>query len=231
MKQNELNRLLKELPRHPNILGKERFFNAAVLIPLVLVDQEYSFLFQKRAAHIRQGGEVSFPGGEFEPGTDASCREAAVREAVEELGIPQERIEVKGRLDTFISPRGITVDAFLGLLDIGGIDELNPDTQEVERVFLLPVSLFEQTEPEVYHLKLEIHPYSEDRNGKRTDWLPVEELGLPKRYASTWRGLEHRVMLYKTPEEIVWGITAELVYEVVGRLKKSAGRDPQGSTS
>jgi 8-oxo-dGTP pyrophosphatase MutT (NUDIX family) len=221
MNQQDLKQLLDQLPRHPNILGKDRFFNAAVLIPLVDSGGEYCFLFQKRAANIRQGGEISFPGGEFEPGRDQSCRDAAVREAVEELGIGEERISVRGRLDTYISPRGITVDAFLALLDIQSLEELSPDQSEVERVFLLPVSMFERAEPEVYNLKLEIHPYSEDPEGRRTDELPVEELGLPKRYASTWSGQEHRVMLYKTPEAIVWGITAELVHEVIRRLKQS----------
>src|SRR6056297_3338644 len=106
MKHQDLEQLRRRLPRHPNIMSKDRYLNAAVLIPLIELDQEFCFLFQKRAAHIRQGGEVSFPGGEYEPDNDLGCREAALREAEEELGISRDKIHIQGRLDTFISPRG-----------------------------------------------------------------------------------------------------------------------------
>jgi 8-oxo-dGTP pyrophosphatase MutT (NUDIX family) len=107
MKANKLNILKQRLPKHPNIMGRERFFNAAVLIPLILQGDEYNFLFEKRAKHIRQGGEISFPGGKFEPHQDKSCVNAAIRETEEELGISREQINIIGRLDTFISPRGL----------------------------------------------------------------------------------------------------------------------------
>ncbi len=68
MDESGLKRLANSLPRHPGILDKDRYLNAAVLIPLVKTDAEFSFLFQKRAAGIRQGGEISFPGGHLNRG-------------------------------------------------------------------------------------------------------------------------------------------------------------------
>ena len=58
MKKNNLKKLVSNLPKHPNVLGRDRFFNSAVLIPLVKMNGEYHLLFQKRAATIRQGGDI-----------------------------------------------------------------------------------------------------------------------------------------------------------------------------
>ena len=82
-----------------DILGKDKYFNSAVLIPLIQVNEELHFLFEKRANHIRQGGEVSFPGGEFDSKKDQSFRQTAIRETSEELGIPAEIIKVMARLE------------------------------------------------------------------------------------------------------------------------------------
>ena len=52
MKKDNLKKLVSNLPKHPNVLGRHRFFNSAVLIPIVKIKGEYHLLFQKRAAHI-----------------------------------------------------------------------------------------------------------------------------------------------------------------------------------
>ncbi|MFW5932322.1 MAG: NUDIX hydrolase [Desulfohalobiaceae bacterium] len=206
-------------------MHKERYFNAAVLIPLVQQNQEYHFLFQKRAAKIRQGGEISFPGGEYEPGQDQNCLQAALRETNEELGISKDRIQVQSSLDTFVSPRGITIDSFLAVLDIQGLEDLSPDKNEVEELFLLPVSWFLQNQPRVYNLKLEIKPTYTDQDGNKAQ-LPVQELGLPEYYNRPWPGMEHRVFVYQTPKAVIWGLTAELVHYLVQRLQGRGWPEP-----
>jgi 8-oxo-dGTP pyrophosphatase MutT (NUDIX family) len=221
MKHQDLELLRNRLPKHPNIMGKNRYLNAAVLIPLIEHENEFYFLFQKRAAHIRQGGEVSFPGGEFEPGNDESCREAALRETVEEIGISRDKIHIQGRLDTLVSARGVTVDSFVATLDVTSLDELDPDQNEVERLFMLPVSFFEQNPAREYELELEIKPWQiTSKDEMRIEHLPVDDLGLPARYKKPWPGLAHRVLVYQNPEETVWGLTAELVNAVVMLLQK-----------
>ena len=215
MDKNELEKLQKRLPSYPNLMGKKRFFNAAVLIPIFFSGGEYHFLFQKRAPEIRQGGEVCFPGGGFEADTDITCREAALRETTEELGISRDRIIILGRLDTFISPRGITVDSFLGELDITDLSEMEPDKTEVDKIFSLPVSWFENNPPKKYELQLQIKPTYIDEQGRNVDVLPIEELGLPEQYREPWSGANYRVLVYPSPEETVWGITAELINEVI----------------
>ena len=37
MKKNNLKQLVLNLPASPNVLGRDRFFNSAVLIPLIKI--------------------------------------------------------------------------------------------------------------------------------------------------------------------------------------------------
>ena len=71
------------LPALPRIIGKNEYFNSAVLILLLNIDDEIHILFQKRASHIRQGGEVCFSGGEFDITKDNDYSQTAIRETSE----------------------------------------------------------------------------------------------------------------------------------------------------
>ncbi len=218
MNTSELEKLKSKLPIHPGILRKEEYFNSAVLIPLVFVNNEYNFLFEKRAANIRQGGEICFPGGEFDPEIDSSFKDTAIRETIEELGLEKTNISVVGILDTLIGPMGVTVDSFLGVLNLTDISSIKFDKNEVEKIFFIPVSFFLKNKPEKYHVRLELNPTEIDRNGEMISTLPVKELKLPDRYSKTWRGRKHQIFVYKTSEGIIWGITASLIFEIVRKL-------------
>lgn len=196
-----------------DILGKDKYFNSAVLIPIIEINDKLHFLFEKRANHIRQGGEVSFPGGEFDPKKDQSFRQTALRETMEELGIPAEKIKIIGKIGTLVAPMGVTVDPFVGFISVKDLNELLIDKNEVEKIFTVPVEHFIKTKPDEYTVKLEVHPYYTDENGKKVELLPVQKLGLPQRYSKPWRNGFHRVLVYNSLEEIIWGITAEIVYE------------------
>jgi len=202
------------LTNAPEILGKDKYFNSAVLVPLVVIEDQFHFLFEKRANHIRQGGEVSFPGGEFDIKKDQGLRHTAIRETSEELGLPPDKIKIIGKIGTLVAPMGVTVDAFVGVLSIKGLDELSIDNNEVEKVFLVPVDHFLKKKPEEYTVKLEVHPSYTDENGKKVELLPVQKLGLPARYSKPWRNGFHRILVYNSTEEVIWGITAEIVFEL-----------------
>jgi len=209
------------LTNSPEILGKDKYFNSAVLVPLVLIEDKFHFLFEKRANHIRQGGEISFPGGEFDPKKDHGLRHTAIRETTEELGLPPDKIKIIGRLGTLVAPMGVTVDAFVGLLLINTIDELLIDNNEVEKVFLVPVDHFLKKKPEEYTVKLEVHPSYKDEDGKMVELLPVQKLGLPARYSKPWKNGFHRILVYNSTEEVIWGITAEIVFELCRMINSS----------
>ena len=219
MNKKDLETLKNKLPLTPGILRKEEYLNSAVLIPLVFKDGEYQFLFEKRSEKIRQGGEICFPGGEYDPSVDKNYKETAVRETIEEIGVNKKNISVIGLLDTLIGPTGVTVDPFVGTIKIDDILNLHFDENEVEKIFLLPVSFFIQNEPENYFVRMEIHPTEIDKNGDKIDTLPVKELQLPDRYSKPWRGMKHKIFVYKTNEGVIWGITAVLIREIVKILK------------
>ena len=71
---------------------------AAVLIPLVEREDELTVLLTQRASQLKNhAGQISFPGGRIEP-EDAGPREAALREAHEEIGLEGRFVSVVGYL-------------------------------------------------------------------------------------------------------------------------------------
>lgn len=209
-----LENITLALANSSEILGKDKYLNSAVLIPLFQVEEKYHLLFEKRANQIRQGGEVSFPGGEFDSKKDNGIRQTALRETSEELGISVEKIQIIGKIGTLVAPMGVTVDPFVGLLLINDLNELSIDKNEVEKIFSVPIEHFLNKKPDEYTVKLEVHPSYIDEKGKEIELLPVQKLGLPPRYSKPWKNGFHRVLVYNSTEEVIWGITAEIVFEL-----------------
>lgn len=220
MKVQQLEHLKHTLPATPGILGKGEYRNTAILVLLMLIDGEYHFVFQKRNSQIRQGGEVSFPGGIFDPGKDKTFQDTAIRETVEELGIPENKITIIGVLDTLVHPTGFTIDAFLGVAHITSIDEMAVNSSEVEYVFTVPVAYFENSEPDKYTINIKFHPsYIDEETGKEINLFPAGELGLPEMYTRPWGVGKYTVLVYQVNNEVIWGITAKFVNYIVEKLK------------
>jgi 8-oxo-dGTP pyrophosphatase MutT (NUDIX family) len=219
MNKEDLKKLVNNLPSSPGILRKDEFFNSAVIIPLIYLNDEYHFLFEKRAANIRQGGEICFPGGEYDPRLDKNFSDTAIRETIEELGIEMNKIKVLGVLDTLIGPMGVTVDSCIATLDIKNIAELEIDKTEVEKVFFIPVSYFQNNPPDEYNVQLMVHPHYTDEKGNTVHLLPSKELELPERYNQPWRAGKRKIFVYKLNEGVLWGLTAALVRETLNKLK------------
>lgn len=112
----------------------------AVLIPVFEAGGEVHLILTKRPETMRSHrGEIAFPGGKFEPGTDASLAATACREAAEEIGLDPHGVRVLGELDaiaTFVS--GFTISPFVG--ELPGRPALTLQTEEVEAAFEVPVS-------------------------------------------------------------------------------------------
>jgi peroxisomal coenzyme A diphosphatase NUDT7 len=204
------------------IIGKnEKYINTAVILLAATIEGERQILFEKRSPGIPQGNEVCFPGGRIDTAVDRTPEEAAVREACEELGLPSGKVTVTGYLGTLVAPLGVAVDAFAGEIDIHSLEELTPSRDEVQSVFLVPVSWFQRNPPEEYQVRLDVHPLD----------LPVRELGLPERYHQPWGGRKLPVYVYRTGKEIIWGITAEITREYIreGAAWRSPGRGERPS--
>jgi len=110
---------------------------AAVLVGLIDRADGLTVLLTKRTDHLEHHpGQVSFPGGHIED-DDHDAVYAALRETEEEVGVSPERVEVIGRLDTYITGTGFEVTPVVGL--ITPPFDLNPDPHEVAEVFEVPL--------------------------------------------------------------------------------------------
>ena len=106
----------------PGLLGAERSY--AVLAPLVEIQSGPRLLFETRAAALRQGGEVCFPGGRMEPGeTPEDC---ALRETEEELSIPRGEVELLGPSDFICNQRGFLLRPVVGVVSPAGLGPGRP---------------------------------------------------------------------------------------------------------
>jgi 8-oxo-dGTP pyrophosphatase MutT (NUDIX family) len=113
---------------------------AAVLVPLFEADGEAHVILTKRPDTMpTHQGEVSFPGGGLRTGVDASLRDAALREAEEEIGLPPTAVDVVAQLDTIATVGSrFTITPFVGLMD--PLPPLVPHPGEVVRILEVPVS-------------------------------------------------------------------------------------------
>ncbi|PKL16151.1 MAG: CoA pyrophosphatase [Spirochaetae bacterium HGW-Spirochaetae-5] len=219
MKNNFKENLKSILPATPGIHGRGELPTSVVMVLLTEINGEYHFVLEERNPNIRQGGEVCFPGGMFDEGTDASPRETALRETAEELGLPGEKIEIIGRLDTFVAAMGAVVEIFVGVMN-ADISSLRINRDEVEKVFTVPVSYFENTEPEIHQVMIRL--FSSEINqetGEEVVYLPVREIGLPERYIDPWGNFKQNVYVFKTDKGVVWGLTAKIIMDLVRIIK------------
>ncbi|MDX8336403.1 NUDIX hydrolase [Candidatus Cetobacterium colombiensis] len=194
------------------IIGKERYFNSAVIVLVVEKNKEKYFLFEKRAATVRQGGDISLPGGKIEK--EETSLDAALRECHEEIGI--KGIRVEGKIGTLVIPSGIMVEAFLGFVEDYELKNLKINEHEVEECFLVPVEFFKNNKPRIEKLEVETKPYYYEGGIKYV--FPAEELNLPKIYHSPWKSPPREVFLYIYEDKVIWGLTAEIIKESIKYL-------------
>lgn len=180
----------------PGLLGARQEF--AVLCPLVEQPDGLHLLFEVRAANLRQGGEVCFPGGRKETGE--TFVECALRETEEELAIPRGEITLLGTPDFISNARGFLLHPVLGLVSAAGMDALAPSPAEVAEAFTVPLTFFQNTPPEVYTYELLPH-VPED--------FPYERVGISRDYP--WSSGRVDVPVWFWKNHVIWGMTARIV--------------------
>ncbi|XP_034949158.1 nucleoside diphosphate-linked moiety X motif 8 [Chelonus insularis] len=115
--------------------------NAAVLIPLCLHDNELGFLYTLRSKTLStNGGQVSFPGG-IKDNDDENYEMTALRETWEELGIPNEKVDV-WTSGNFIGRKDVNVMPILGYVGEIDLKKLKINHREVEEAFVVSLKHF-----------------------------------------------------------------------------------------
>lgn len=116
----------------------EGYTRAAVLVP-VIGGPVPRLLFMERAAHKDDphSGQISFPGGRWEP-CDQDAAATALRETHEEIGVAPQAVEVLGPLEETLTPSGYAITPIVGWLR--DLPELKPDPREVACCFDVPLS-------------------------------------------------------------------------------------------
>lgn len=133
------NNWLSTLTLRPQQLDAalEAQINAAVLMPVWIVDGKWQLLLTRRALHLRHHpGQISFPGGRLEAGETALM--AAKREAFEEVGIAAEIITCTHALPALATSTGFVVKPWLAVL--AQAPELKLQTAEVANAFTVPLA-------------------------------------------------------------------------------------------
>lgn len=191
--------------RKRGLIGKHQ--KTAVLVPLVLLaDGNTGVLFEERAHTMRrQPGEISFPGGYFEE-SDALEEETAIRETSEELGIDRNDIEVLGALDVFAASTSLLVYPYVGW--VSSYPRLNPNPDEVERVFTVELHRLLHFVPQVYRVPLRPHPPSD---------FPYHLIPNGRNYA--WRSSQTEQWFYELDNRVIWGLTARILTHFLELLR------------
>ena len=111
---------------------------AGVLVPLIDRPAGLTVLLTQRTAHLQKhAGQISFPGGGYEP-QDPDLVATALRETEEEIGLPPDRVSVLGRLDLYETSTAYGVVPVVGWIDPPF--PLKIDPFEVADVFEVPLS-------------------------------------------------------------------------------------------
>lgn len=160
---------------------------ASVLVPLVERDRRLHVLLTRRTDHLHDhAGQVSFPGGRADP-DDVDVVATALREAHEEVGLPQHAVQVFGTLPTYTTVTSYVVTPVVGLVDPTAPLTVQPF--EVEEVFEVPLDFL-------------MNPANHQRHRFVLGDQAREFLSMP------WVGTGHRGL---EREYFIWGATAGML--------------------
>ena len=117
--------------------------NKLASILVVIYGKEPIIVMTEKPTHLKfHAGEISFPGGKFDP-TDSDLLETALRETREEIGLRISKNQVIGQLEPVVTLNsGFTILPFVSIVD--EITSLSANS-EVENILHIPLKSFLKT--------------------------------------------------------------------------------------
>jgi len=114
---------------------------SAVIILFFHDDNVLKMIVIRRSVYVGvHSGQIAFPGGRYEE-EDREVKVTALREIEEEIGIPEEKIEIIGRLsDIYVPPSNFLISVFVGYLAEKPVYKI--DEREVNEVIEIPFEDF-----------------------------------------------------------------------------------------
>ncbi len=140
-------------------------------------------------AQDRHSGQVSFPGGSFDPLQDHSLLDTALRETEEEIGVSRQAVQVMGALtDLYIPVSNFHVHPFVGF--VSDTPPMTPQSDEVQHILEAPL------------------PWLQNPAARQhADIVLGKDLVLPQ------------VPCFMIQDHVVWGATAMMLSELLALLE------------
>jgi 8-oxo-dGTP pyrophosphatase MutT (NUDIX family) len=111
---------------------------AAILVPIILENDNYYLIVTKRAHHLQHhAGQLCFPGGRIEK-QDNTPIAAALRESKEEIDLDPTCVEILSEQPAIATVTNYLVTPVIGLIQ--GTVKFKLDTNEVSDIFRIPLS-------------------------------------------------------------------------------------------
>ncbi len=114
-----------------------KYISAATLFPLIDRNDKIYVILTERSDYMNDHpGQVCFPGGKYEV-SDKTMENCAKREALEEIGMKWNQINILGELDKCITSTGFQITPIVASIDYNFIPKI--DKGEVSKVFEVPL--------------------------------------------------------------------------------------------
>ena len=128
------------------VLIDQNFKKSAVLIILLLRENSFHIILTARTHNLNHhSGEMSFPGGRFDPKIDSTLESTALREVAEEIGIKSSQIQILGRLNDTPTLTGYNISSFVGFVSDPESISYKQNLEEVADIVEIPLEFFTQS--------------------------------------------------------------------------------------
>lgn len=191
----------------PRLARQAHQWDASVLIPLVETAAGPSILFEVRSQDLNwQPGDICFPGGRYEC-KDKNFAATAAREACEELGLPENSVQILGGLNYLVTYLGPIVHPFVGALT--NLEQIKLNTSEVAETFAVPLTFFKDYEPLEVHMESATRPPAD---------FPFE---LAPHVKPEWfKRAGYKIYFYQYEGHVIWGMTGRILHSFLHHFGK-----------